>query len=671
VVLVAVGDFKKDEAIRTIRGYVNSFPGGKGYSVSRPVEPEQTSPRVLVSNAKVNKGNLDLSWHMPSVNDPGIPAFDILEIILGQGKTSRLYNKLKMEKNLVRSIGAGAYSMADPGLFSINAELNPDAINSVLDAIIEEVARIKNVPVSEEELSRAKKMVETDFLSTMETMKGQAQTLAFFETMKGDMNKVDDYLKRLNAVTAEDIMNLANQYLTPGNLSAGILVPEGYKPDISEDYITHLFSVKSEQYEKKVTKVSEKSQGETARVVLPNGARLIIKENHALPLASVSVAFLGGTRLENEAEAGISGFTARMLTRGTGTRSAAEIASTVESWAGSMEGFSGRNSFGISAELLSSDMDNGLELLSDIILNPSFPDEETEKVREDMLIDIKAKNDNPTSQLNDLFSKTIYQTHPYGHPVTGTEETMKSIRRADLIKWYKALAVPSNMVITVVGDVEKDAFTEKITELFKDFNSSGFITPVVQPEPTLKGIRNVHFERQGAQAHIMIGYLDAALGTKDDAVMTIVDTVLSGQGGRLFSELRDKQSLAYSVSSFRRPGLETGLFAVYLGCAPDKLKTAKKALFTELDKIKKKGITEQELADAKRYVLGNDAISSQTNSDQAMQMGLNELYGLGYDHKVRFNREINEVTLKDVKETLGKILIPNGYAIVTIGPGRE
>ena len=499
-------------------------------------------------------------------------------------------------------------------------------------------------------------------------MNGQARTLAYFESMTGDMYKADDYLVRLKAVTPDDIMSAAGRCLTSGNLSIGVMMPEGTKIMISEDDVAGLFSSKSAQYDHKTVKSSERSEGETTKVVLPNGIRLIIKENHRLPLASVRAVFLGGTRLEGSGKAGISGFTAKMLTKGTETRSASEIASTVESWAGEIGGFSGRNSFGLSAEFLSNDLSNGLELMADLILNSSFPEDEITKVRKDILMDIKTKNDDPENQLADLFYKTLYHEHPYGHPATGTEEGINSIERSDLLKWYKSLAVPSNMVITVAGDVIKEDFIKKIKELFQGIESPDFTAPDVLPEPRLEGVREVHADRQGEQVHIMIGYLDAGLKSRDNAVMTLVDTALSGQGGRLFTELRDKQSLAYSLSSLRSPGLETGAFAVYLACEPEKLKTAKEALFRELDKIKEGGLSDQELDDAKRYVSGNDAIAYETNGSQATRMALDELYGLGYDHYVRFNKEIKEVTTEDIKETLGRILIPDGYVLVTVGP---
>jgi zinc protease len=264
----------------------------------------------------------------------------------------------------------------------------------------------------------------------------------------------------------------------------------------------------------------------------------------------------------------------------------------------------------------------------------------------------------------------LYQIHPYGRPDTGTVESINTIERSDLIKWYKSLALSSNLVLCVAGDVYKDEFMGKIEELLKGLDSSTFYQPEILPEPPLQGVRKAHLERPGKQTHIMIGYLGPDLKSVDNAVMTVIDAALSGQGGRLFTELRDKQSLAYSVSSFTRPGLETGMFGVYLACEPGKLSTAREGIFRELEKVKEEGLSDQELEDAKRYLIGTEAIEYQTNGSQALRMALDEIYGLGYGHQQEFIREIRGVTSEDIKRVAKKFFIPNGYTIATVGPSQ-
>ncbi len=670
VVLVSVGDFDRDEALKKIRMLVKNLPDRPGESPWRPVEPEQLSPRSKVIRSNVQQAYMDMSWHIPSMTNPHIPSLNLLEVILGHGNSSRLYTRLKMEKNLVRSIGAYSFAMVDPGLFSIKCTLMPENIKSALAAIMDEIQRISMEPVLEQELSKAKRIAESGYLSTMESMEGQAHTLAFFETMTGDMFKANEYLEKLRRVTARDIQEVAGFYLRPNSLSTGILMPEGSDIDLSEDQITEILVQRPDNDSANSRIVAEKDTQAIAKYTLSNGIRVLIKENHRLPLVSIRAALLGGTRFEDANHSGISSFVAKMLTRGTKTMTAAEIASTVESWGADLDGFSGRNSFGVSAKFLSGNLYSGLSLIAELINHPSFPESEMERVRADMLTDIKSKKDNPIHELSDLFNSTLYQNHPYGRPTTGTDKSIRFIKREDLITWYKSLVVPSNLVLTVVGDVDKGKFLKKINILFGDLVPSTFQPPEILSEPPLKSPREVHLERPGNQVHIMIGYLGTDLKSPDNAAMTLIDTALSGQGGRLFLELRDRRSLAYSVSSFRRPGLETGLFGVYLACEPEKFQDAKDALFLELERLKKEGLSEQELEDAKKYLLGQMAIEYQTNGSQALRMALDELYGLGYDHHRRFMREIVEVTADDVRSAAERIILQNGYTMATVGPGK-
>ena len=669
MVLVAVGDFDTKEALKTIKALVREVPQRTGKTPSRPEEPPQTALRKIIKNDRVQQVYLNMVWHIPSVTHRDMYPLDILETILGHGKSSRLYSRLKMNANLVYNVSAGAYALADPGLFSLDATLSPDKLDSALEAIGKEISTITRKRVSESELTRAKTIAEANFIFDMEDMAGQARTLAFFQTMTGDMYNADHYLVNLKKVTSEDVVRVAGEYFRPENLSIGVMAPEGTEIALDESVITSLFTRVGQAQPPEGVEGS-KGEKDTAMIVLPNGMRLIIKENHRLPEVSIVGVFLGGTRLEKPGEWGISNFAANMLTRGTKERSAKEIASTVESWAGALGGFSGRNSIGVSAKFLSRDLYAGMELLADVVLNPDFPQSEIDKVRVDILAGIKAKKDRPTAQLFDLFYKTLYPNYPYGHPRSGTTETIRSITRSDLEKWYKSsIAIPSNFVLTVVGDLKKDQLIPYVKTLFGAFPASGNKLPAVAPEPPLTKPREAHLKRPGAQTHLVIGYLGAGLKSRDNAPMALIKTALAGQGGRLFSQLRDKQSLAYAITAFRSPGLETGVFGAYLACDPDKRVIATEAIFKELDKIREKGLTGKELEGAKSYLLGNLLIGLQTNGSQAMQMALDELYGLGYNNLPKFIRDIKGVTLDDTKDAAQKIIVPGKYVLVTVGPG--
>ena len=670
MVVVAVGDFEATEALATIKDMVRNFPERTGATPSRAVEPPQTQLRKTIQNARVQQVYLDLCWHIPELTHEDTYALDILELILGQGMTSRLYQALKMKANLVYHISAGSYALADPSLFSVDATLNPEKLDLALATIATEISEVTRTPVTPSELGKAKSKAEAAFVFDMEDMAGQARTLGFFQTMTGDMYNADDYLTKIKQVTADDVLRVSKTYLRPENLSMGLLAPEGEKIDLKPAQIEALFeNTPSNGQPKKKSAMG--SEGPTVMHVLKNGMRVIIKENHRLPEVSVMGAFLGGKRLEKGGEWGISGFVAEMLTRGTPKRSADDIAGAVESWAGSLDGFSGRNSLGLSGKFLSKDLYAGLELLADLILHADFPDDEIEKVREDILAAILAKKDRPTAQMFELFYKTLYPHYPYGHPATGTTETITHMTRKDLKTWYRSIRIPSNFVLAVVGDLDRDPLIPYLETLFEPFEPSSKTLPAIPPEPPLPGPRMAHLNRAGAQTHLSVGYLGVGLKSNHNPPMALVDTALSGMGGRLFSKLRDEQSLAYTITAFRSPGLETGAFGVYLACDPEKLPQAREAVFRELTLLREKGLTEKELADAKRYLLGNLKIGMQTNGSQAMQMALDELYGMGYDHMARYIGEIESVTPEDIAKAVRDIILPEQYILVTVGPEGE
>jgi len=670
MVVVAVGDFDAAKALETIKELTHNFPHRTGAAPSRPVEPPQRELRKTVKNAQVQQVYLDLCWHIPALTHKDIYALDILELILGEGKTSRLYQGLKMNANLVYHVSAGTYALTDPSLFSVDATLHPEKLDQALAAISKEIFTVTHTPVTPSELDRAKTKAEAAFVFDMEDMAGQARTLGFFQTMTGDMYNADAYLTKIKQVTADDILRVSRTYLRPENLSIGLMAPEGEKITLEEDVITSLFKVprqKGAPPENLFTETETKPE----MITLKNGMRVIIKENSRLPEVSILGAFLGGKRLEKADQWGISGFVAEMLTRGTKKRTADDIAATVESWAGSLEGFSGRNSLGVSGKFLSKDLYAGLELLSDLVLHVDFPVHEIEKVREDILAAIKAKKDRPTAQLFELFYKTLYPHYPYGHPATGTPETISGITRNDLETWYESIRIPSNFVLAVVGDLNRAQLIPYLQTLFAPFQPSSATLPHITPEPPLTAPRKAHLERPGAQTHLSLGYLGVGLKSIHNPSMALVDTALSGMGGRLFQRLRDEQSLAYNITAFRGPGLETGAFGVYLACEPGKLPQAERAVFRELMLLRDEGLTQKELADAKRYFLGNLKIGMQTNGSQAMQMALDELYSLGYDHMPRYIKEIEAVTQQDVKSAVKNIILPERYVLVTVGPEKD
>jgi zinc protease len=405
------------------------------------------------------------------------------------------------------------------------------------------------------------------------------------------------------------------------------------------------------------------------KAVLGNGITVLIKQNHSVPLFAARAAFLGGVRFEGEKDNGVSNFLSEMFTRGTKSRSAEDIAREIESIAGEVSGFSGRNSFGVTVESLSRNFDQAIDIFADVIINPSFDPEEIERARRDILSAINRQGDNLLRTTINLFLSTLYRDNPYRFDVLGTKETISDMTRDDLINFYQKYVRPENMVISVVGNVDENRVLSMLESYFGEMGKGRFSPPQVQPESPPNRIRTAEVEQKDkAQTHIILGFLAPTLKDPDQYPFEVLNAILSGQGGRLFLELRDKRSLAYTVTSFFTPGLEPGFFGVYIGCAPEKQEEAIQGIKEQLALVLENGVTDGELKRAQNYLVGNFEIGLQQNSAQAAKIAFDELYGLGWDEYKRYPEEIYSVTKDDIQRVARKYIDLDKYTLAIVKP---
>jgi zinc protease len=414
-----------------------------------------------------------------------------------------------------------------------------------------------------------------------------------------------------------------------------------------------------------------KKESAVFRTVLDNGIRLIVKENRSNPIVSIQVSFLGGVRFEEESQSGINHFIAVMVTKGTQNQSSLEIAKKVEKMAGSLSGFSGYNSFGVTFTFLSQHFEEAFALLTEIIKQPSFDPAEMGKRRRLILASIGQQEDDMGRLVFKLFRKTLYEKHPYRMDTLGTLDSIQSLSQKDLKEYYQRIVTPENMVFTVVGDVDEKQVLLAAPKGFGGLERRPFLSPSIPQETPPQQMRRAEIYKTKEQAHFVLGFLGINFQHRDRYTMEVLDSPLSSQGGRLFYELRDKESLAYALGFMAHPNLDSGYIGAYMGTHPDKLETAIQGVLKELKRVKEEGLTEEEVKRAKRYLIGNFEIGLQTNSAQANHICLDELYGLGFDHYQKYPLEIQKVTREDVHRVTKQYFNLESYAIAIIRPPMD
>jgi zinc protease len=683
--LIIAGDFNSGEVLPKIKEAFSNWIAPLPAETTRPgraSEPKQDKLRITILRENVKESYLALAFHIPSISGEDLYAVDILSTLLGEGESSRLYQQVKAKQELVNSISAYAYTPKDPGLLLISSTLEKAQVEKALAQIITTIYRLKYDEIPPSELEKAKLNLESHFIYQGETAQGQARQLGFYETVAGDISFKEKYLKGIRSVNPGELRGVARKYLNNSNLSIGLLLPEGELP-LDKNRIIPLIeqtqaAIDAQEQPQKTnpprTEEVEADNPEKAgvnKIVLNNGMTLLIKEEHASPIIALRAVFLGGLRFEDKEHNGIYNFIAEMLTLGTKSRSAQEIAEQIDRMAGRIDGFSGRNSFGLSALFLSRFFEPGLELFADIILNPVFDRTELEKRRKDILAAIKNREDDLIQLTFDLFARTLYKKHPYRMIPLGTKDSIEKLNRDALLEFYQSSAVPENLVLAVVGDIKAKEAEEKIGGYFQNFRGNHFSPPSVSLPLPLRKTRSSIKYLEKEQAHIILGFLGTTIDSADRYPLEVLNTVLTGQGGRLFLELRDKESLAYVVFSFSLEGVEPGYLGVYLACQPDKLDQAISGIKRELKRVQEEKLSPDELERAKNYLVGSYEIGLQRNSALATELAFNERYGLGWDYYRKYPGLILAVSAEDVLRVAKKYIQLNRYALTVIRPKQK
>jgi len=666
IAFVAVGDFglqKMEDKVReAFKGLKPSTTG----SPSRIEEKGKKEFRPVVSQGNFKETYLQMAVPIPSVKHEDTPALDALSYILGGGEASRLVQKVKLEKGLANSISASSFTPKDPGAFIVGATLPVENLEKAMEAILKEIKGLGQEGVTTEELNRVKVNVESELIYDRQTVQGQARKLGYYEVVTGDLQFEKEYMRRISLLQSEDIKRVVEKYFK-GPWVVSLLVPSEKAEVVKSIALASILEMAGRR-----EPAGEKQEKPPVfKTVLENGIRLIVKENRFNPIVTLQASFLGGVRFEKEAQNGINQFMAVMVTKGTERQSSLEIAKKVERIAGSLSGFSGYNSFGVTFTFLSQHFEEAFSLFTEIIRQPSFDDGEMEKRRRLILAAIRQQEDDLDRVVFKLFRKTLFEKHPYRMDTLGTIDSMRSLTQKDLKEYYGRIVVPENMVLTVVGDVETQQTVLAARKAFGDLKKGTFTPPSVPQEPAPHQVRKSEIYQKKEQAHFVLGFLGTTLQDKDRYALEVLDAALSGQGGRLFYELRDRESLAYALAFMASPNLDPGFIGVYMGTHPDKLEAAIHGVLRELRKVKEEGLTEEEVERAKRYLIGNFEIGLQTNGAQANQFSLDELYGLGFDHYQRFPHEIQKVSKEDVHRVAEKYFKLEAHAMAIIRPPTE
>ena len=649
VFYVVTGDIVAGEVVGQIKAAYAKAKAKAMTPVLLPDEPRQTAPREVIEEAPIELGHVYLSWHIPELRHPDIPALDVLSVILGSGRSSRLYQVVREKKGLVQTIGAWTYSPGNPGLFGIELVLEAEKFSAARDAALVEIERLKEEPIPQAEVDKAIKQFVSGTLSSRKTMQGQAQDLGGSWLGANDLNFSERYLAAVKRVTPKDLQRVAREYLTTTNRTLYALLPNGTSP--------------------KQTGVSSRVEDEPIqKFEMSNGLTLLVKESHRLPFVEFRAIFKGGVLAESAENNGLTQLMGKVLLKGTKSRTAEQIVTEIESVGGSINGFGGNNSFGVNAEVMSGDFAIGLELVTDVLLNPTFPAAALEREREIQLATIREQRDHLLKSASMAMRRALFGDLAYGLDPLGTENSVENLLGRDLTAFHQRFAVPNNCVLAIYGDVKAADVKAAVEKTFGAWKTGAKALAELPTIPLMSEIKRVVEQRDKKQAVLVMGFAGSTMHSPDRYALELLQEACSDLGSRLFLRIREKLGLAYYVGAQNFLGLLPGYFAFYVGTAPEKDDLVEQEMLREVEWLRAEGLTEEELTRSKAKIIGQKKIARQDLGGLAMTTALDELYGLGFNHSETDDAQYEAVTLDEIKTAAQKYLKPGAVVISVVKP---
>jgi zinc protease len=646
---IVVGDVDTDAVCQQLGDFFKNHPAKSLRPLFIPSEPPQLGRRETHQEFVTELTRLSLAWHIPEITHPDVPALDLLSTILGDGRSSRLYRQLREETGLAYGVSAFSYTPGDPGLLGIDATVEPENRDATRDLILKIVGEVIAGGVTSEELAKAKKISLSHHLGALTTMRGQASDLGSNWFLTRNLNFTRDYLDAVQKITSDEIRRVAGRYLVDDNLTITSLNPKSAVGTAREDSPAI-------------------AAGEVQKIELSNGLRLLVREDSRLPLVSMAAVFRGGLLAETVATNGITRLMAKTLLKGTKTRSAEEIADTIEAVGGSIGSDAGNNSFSVAVDVTQPDLRLGIEILSDVLLNATLPEVAVERERQVQLAGIKEDEEQLTTVARNILREALFRDHPYALRGKGSADSVEKLTRKQLLAFRDRHLVARNGVISVFGNVK----AEEVRELFE--TSLGKMKPgelaltAARQSAPLATTVTVESLKDKAQGVLMVGFRGADMFSEDRYALELIDEASSDIGSRFFVRIREEMGLAYFVGASQMQGLVPGLFLFYLGTDPQKIDLVKAALLEEIGKLATEGLSDVELARAKKKLIGQQQIANQSNDSFGYMAALDELYGLGFDHYKALERDVERVTVEDVRRVAAKYFLNQPYVLALVRP---
>ncbi|MDE3074749.1 MAG: insulinase family protein [Chloroflexota bacterium] len=658
------GDIDPEETRRLVERYFGDLAPAPAVARIERWMPELQGEVRLRLEDRVQLQRTYRSWVAPPRFDPDEAPLDVLMSLLGEGRSSRLYRSLVYDRQIAREVNARYEAMEIAGEVRLDATVNADRpageVERALDAQLE---RLQAEPPAAEEVQRAINRLEAQYVRQLERIGSRADTLNYFNVFAGDPERLNRDFDRYSSVTPGDVQRVARHYLTPGCVRL-VVAPRGE------------LAATAGQVDRSMQPGAGRPRDfrppSPRRLRLSGDVDVLVVEKHEVPIVATAIYFSGGALADPDDRPGLSFFTGRLLTEGTSTRSSIEIAEQSDFIAARLNLGTHRENLAATTTVLAQHWPAALELLADVLANPVFPEREVERVRKELLTDLRRLRDDANAVADRVSAAVLYgRDTAYGHPVGGREPSISGIARAELVSQHRRTIERVRPTILVVGDVDTEAAVRLLERAFGSWRPASAPAPAPE-QPAAEGPRTTIFvvDKPGAaQSVISAGRLSVPRLHPDYLPLVVMNMAFGGQfTARLNMNLREAKGYTYGYRSHFDWRLGRSSFLAGGAVHTAVTKEAVAETLRELrDVSAERPLAEDEFDKARSGLVRGYPPTFETAGQVLGRLTDLVHFGLPDDYYAGQLERLQAITLEEVRRAAREHLRPEGWSIVVVG----
>jgi zinc protease len=666
--LVVAGDVKTNEALEKVKKYFGGLQAGPPIAKYQQWPSKRKGTQRQVMQDRVPQVRLYKVWNVPQDGSWEYKMLDMASDVLASGKNSRFYKRLVYTDQIATRVSCYMDNREIGSLFTIETDVKPGVeLSTVEKALNEELAKFLQSGPTEDELLRVKTTSYASFIRGLERVGGfggKSDILASNQTYFGSPDYYKEEIKNLREAKTADVLKVANEWLSDGEYTLEV------RP-FAEPKVNQADADRSKMPEMGIAPAINLPKFQHDK--LSNGLSIVLAQSKAIPVINIMLSFNAGYASDQLAVAGTAKVAMNMLDEGTKTRNSLKISEELNNLGTQLYTGSNLDQCFITVNTLKQNLDPSLAIFADVVLNPTFPQSDLDRIKKEQIVSIQKEKVQPISTALRILPKYLYgANHPYGLPLTGSgfESTIASITRDNLVKFQQSWLIPNNGTLLIVGDVTMEEIKPKLEALFKNWKS-GNAPKISLPMVSLPAKPIIYLmDRPGSiQSIVFAGNLASAYGTIDEPALGIMNSIIGGEfTSRINMNIREDKHWSYGAGSFIRDTKAQRPFIAYTQVQSDKTKETVQEIYRELSEyVKNKPATIEEVTKNQSNQLLQFAGKYETMSSVLWDINDIIKFNLKDNYFQEYYNKLKALQAKDVQSIANQVIKPEQLSWVIVG----